>query len=90
LAYLGTVTGAGAFLIYFELLDRVGPTNSNLIGYLEPVCATVLSWLVLGQLVDPLTGLGFAAILLGFLCLRRRSLLSFLGAHTPIDSSRRR
>jgi drug/metabolite transporter (DMT)-like permease len=90
LAYLGIVTGAGAFLIYFELLDRVGPTNSNLIGYLEPVCATVLSWLVLGQLIDPLTGLGFAAILLGFLCLRRRSLLSFLGAHTPIGSNRRR
>lgn len=73
LVYLGVVTGAGAFLLYFELLDRLGPTQINLIGYFEPVSATVLSWLVLGELIDPLTGLGFCVILAGFVCIKRRS-----------------
>lgn len=78
LVYLGIVTGAGAFLIYFELLDRLGPTQINLIGYLEPASATVISWLVFGQLIDPLTGLGFAAIITGFIFIQRRSLVSLL------------
>lgn len=78
LAYLGLVPGAGAFLIYFTLLDRLGPAQVNLIGYLEPAAATVLSWLVLGQLIDPLTALGFAAIVAGFVCIQRRSLATLL------------
>lgn len=76
LLYLGLVSGAGAFLIYFTLLDRLGPAQVNLIGYLEPAAATVLSWLVLGQLIDTLTALGFAAIIAGFVCIQRRSLVN--------------
>jgi drug/metabolite transporter (DMT)-like permease len=86
LAYLGTISGAGAFLIYFELLDRLGPTSIDLIGYLEPVCATMLSWLVLGQFIDSLTGLGFATIVVGFLCVRRGSLLSFFHGPNTVSS----
>lgn len=74
LAYLGLVAGALAFLIYFELLDRVGPTEINLIGYLEPVAATVISFLVLGQLIDSATAAGFLAIFLGFVLIKRRAL----------------
>lgn len=76
LLYLGIITGAGAFLIYFELLDRLGATKINLIGYLEPVSATLLSWIILGHLIDPLTGLGFAAIIGGFICVQRHSFIS--------------
>lgn len=78
LVYLGLVTGAGAFLIYFTLLDRLGPAQVNLIGYVEPAAATVLSWLVLGQLIDSMTALGFAAIIVGFVCIQRRSLSALL------------
>ena len=78
LVYLGLITGAGAFLIYFTLLDRLGPAQVNLIGYLEPAAATVLSWLVLGHLIDSLTALGFAAIVAGFVCIQRRSLVTLL------------
>lgn len=73
LVYLGIVTGAGAFLLYFELLDRIGATQINLIGYLEPVSATVLSWLLLDELIDPLTACGFLTIIAGFVCIQRRS-----------------
>ncbi|WP_158058340.1 DMT family transporter [Halorussus halophilus] len=74
LVYLALVCGAGAFLIYFELLDLLGPTEINLIGYLEPVAATLLSWVLLGQLVDPLTAAGFVVIFSGFACIKRRAL----------------
>jgi drug/metabolite transporter (DMT)-like permease len=74
LGYLGLGAGALAFLIYFELLDRVGPAEINLIGYLEPVAATGVSFLVLGRLIDAPTAAGFCAIFLGFVLIKRRSL----------------
>lgn len=83
LLYLGVVTGAGAFLLYFELLDRIGPTQINLIGYLEPVSATVLSWLVLDDLIDPLTACGFLTILAGFVCIQRRSFVPAVASRLP-------
>jgi probable blue pigment (indigoidine) exporter len=72
--YLAVVSGALAFLLYFELLDRVGPTELNLIGYLEPVVATLVSWLVLGEFIDSATVVGFVAILAGFALLERQRL----------------
>jgi drug/metabolite transporter (DMT)-like permease len=79
--YLTVVSGAVAFLLYFELLDRVGPTELNLIGYLEPVVATLVSWVVLGELVDSATVVGFFAILLGFALLERHRLRDVALAH---------
>jgi drug/metabolite transporter (DMT)-like permease len=72
--YLTLVSGVVAFLLYFELLDRVGPTEINLVGYLEPVVAALVSWLVLGEFVDLATATGFAVIFLGFALLKRESL----------------
>lgn len=82
LVYLALVAGAAAFLIYFALLDRLGPTEINLIGYLEPVAATLISWAVLGELVDPLTAAGLVTIFVGFACIKRRA-LSDLAASVP-------
>jgi drug/metabolite transporter (DMT)-like permease len=73
LAHLGVVTGAVAFLLYFRLLDRHGPAEVNLVGYLEPVAAALLSWALFGRVVDLQTVAGFAAILLGFLLVERRA-----------------
>lgn len=66
LAYLTLASGVVAFLLYFELLDRLGPTELNLVGYLEPVVATAVAWLVLGDVVDGTTLLGFLVIFVGF------------------------
>ncbi|MFB6070739.1 MAG: DMT family transporter [Halanaeroarchaeum sp.] len=65
-AYLTFVSGAVAFLLYFSLLDRVGPAHLNLVGYLEPVAASLAGWALLGDLVGPTTVFGFALIVLGF------------------------
>ena len=72
--YLTLISGVVAFLLYFELLDRVGPTELNLVGYLEPVVAALMSWLVLGEFVDAATATGFAVIFLGFALLKRDAL----------------
>lgn len=83
LAYLGVVAGAVAFLIYFELLDRLGAAEINLIGYLEPVAATGLSYLLLDQFVDAYSLAGFAAIFVGFVLVKReavREVLAGVGA----------
>ncbi|WP_458190284.1 DMT family transporter [Haladaptatus sp. NG-WS-4] len=77
LAYLTLVSGVVAFLLYFQLLDRIGPTELNLVGYLEPVVATVLSWLLLGELVAETTVVGFATIFVGFALLKRDALFAF-------------
>ncbi|UPV73961.1 EamA family transporter [Halorussus limi] len=70
-AYLTLLSGVVAYLLYFHLLDEIGPTRLNLVGYLEPVVATLASWAVLGELVGPTTFVGFAAIFAGFAVLNR-------------------
>jgi len=77
LGYLTVVSGVLAFTLYFQLLERVGPAELNLVGYLEPLVATVLSWLLLGHLVETSTLAGFLAIFAGFALVKRRALLDF-------------
>jgi drug/metabolite transporter (DMT)-like permease len=47
--------------------------ETNLIGYVEPVVATGLSWLLLERTVGPATLLGFLVIFAGFLAVKRRA-----------------
>jgi drug/metabolite transporter (DMT)-like permease len=74
LLYLTLVSGVVAFLIYFTLLERIGPTEINLIGYLEPVVASGMSWLVLSQGADVQTLAGFLVVFAGFALLKRDAL----------------
>ncbi|WP_435195640.1 DMT family transporter [Natronomonas sp. EA1] len=74
LAYLAGLSGIVAFSIYFALLDEIGPTELNLIGYVEPIVATALSWALLGHVVDSGTVVGFLAILLGFALVKHETL----------------
>lgn len=72
LAYLTLVAGAGGYLLYFLLLDRVGATEINLVSYLEPVGAGLVTWLVLGDVLAPSAFAGFAVIFLGFALVKHR------------------
>jgi drug/metabolite transporter (DMT)-like permease len=84
-AYLTLVSGVAAFLLYFHLLDEIGPTRLHLVGYLEPVVATLVSWAVLGELVGPSTLVGFAAIFAGFAVLNWRAVRGSLGSVRSSD-----
>ncbi|MFC7187065.1 DMT family transporter [Halorubrum yunnanense] len=79
LAYLTLLSGALAFLIYFALLDAVGPAQLHLVGYVEPVVAAVGSWVFLGSLIEAEAIVGFVAILAGFLALERREIAAYVG-----------
>lgn len=74
LAYLTLVSGVVSYLIYFALLDRVGATEINLVGYLQPVAAAVAGWALFGQVVDATTLAGFLIIFLGFGLVTRETL----------------
>ena len=74
LAYLALVSSAFGFLIYFDLLERLGPIEINLVSYVSPVWAALAGWLALGETVDLTTVLGFAVIFAGFWLLKREAL----------------
>ena len=65
LVVMSLATTAGILLIFISTM-RIGPFRTALILNLEPLTATILSALVLGDVMTPLQGLG-SAIMLGAL-----------------------
>ncbi|AGB17299.1 DMT(drug/metabolite transporter) superfamily permease [Halovivax ruber XH-70] len=74
LAYLAVVAAGVGYLIYFALLDRVGPVEVNLVGYAAPVAAAIGGWLLLDEAVTFRTIVGFGVILVGFALVKHRAL----------------
>ena len=74
LAYLSLAASALGFLIYFDLLDRLGAIEINLVSYVAPVFAALTGWLFLDEGLSLATTLGFALIFFGFLLVKRRAI----------------
>ena len=74
LAYLAIVSSAIGFLIYFDLLERLGPIEINLVSYVAPVFAALAGFVFLDELIDLPTVVGFVVILGGFALLKRRAI----------------
>ncbi len=74
LGYLVVVASALGFLIYFDLLDRLGPIEINLVSYAAPVVAAVTGLVLLGERPTVYTVAGFALILVGFVLLKREAI----------------
>ncbi|EJN58166.1 DMT family transporter [Halogranum rubrum] len=66
LAYLAVAAGAGGFLIYFHLLDELGPVEISLVNYAVPVFAALAGWALLSESITATTVGGFALIFGGF------------------------
>ena len=81
LVYLAVVASAAGFLIYFDLLERLGPIEINLVSYVAPVFAAVAGFLFLQEVIDGPTVLGFLVILVGFLLIKRREIRAELNRH---------
>ena len=79
LGYLSVLASAAGFLVYFELLDRLGPIEINLVSYVAPVFAAVSGLLVRNEAVTSNTVLGFLVIFAGFCLLKRDALADELG-----------
>ncbi|MGV9267878.1 EamA family transporter [Kitasatospora sp. NPDC003701] len=64
--YLSLIGAAVAYAFWFRGIRALPPTSVTFLGLLSPVVATALGWLVLGQDLSPVQGLG-AVIVLGSL-----------------------
>lgn len=79
LLYLAVVASAVGFLIYFDLLNRLGPIEINLVSYAAPVAAAITGLMFLNETPTAYTVAGFVLILLGFSLLKRDALRSEFG-----------
>ncbi|WP_434521811.1 DMT family transporter [Halorubrum sp. AS12] len=80
LGYLSIVASGIGFLIYFDLLDRLGPIEINLVSYVAPVFAAVVGWRVLGEEITATTVAGFLIICVGFGLVKRDAIREELRA----------
>lgn len=78
LAYLVVGSSAIGYFIYFDLLDRLGPIEINLVSYAAPVFAAVSGWFVLGERISAITVVGFVLIFVGFVLIKRVAILAEL------------
>lgn len=60
---LGVLCTAVAFLVFFALIDEVGPARSTLITFANPAVAVTLGVVVLGEAITPGLIVGFPVIL---------------------------
>ncbi|MFC6768232.1 DMT family transporter [Natrinema soli] len=74
LAYLSLGASAIGFLVYFDLLERLGAVEINMVSYVAPIVTAVVGWLYLGEVVDTATLLGFGLIAVGFCLVKRRAI----------------
>ncbi len=74
LGYLAVVASGLGFLIYFDLLDRLGPIEINLVSYVAPVFAALVGWLLLDEGLTVTTVAGFLLICLGFGLVKRQTI----------------
>ncbi|GAA0226505.1 DMT family transporter [Haladaptatus pallidirubidus] len=89
LVYLSIAASAIGFLVYFDLLERLGPIEINLVSYVAPVFAAAAGFLFLDETITPLTALGFFVIFAGFCLLKRRAISRELPRITGVFSSGR-
>jgi drug/metabolite transporter (DMT)-like permease len=70
--WLGAIGTGFAYVVFFRMLTRWGPTRASLVAYLLPVVAVVLGIVVLGERVDATFLAGAVLIVAGIWVLNRR------------------
>ena len=83
---LGALSTSLAYLLFFELLERVGPTKTTTVTYLIPIVGVLAGVLVLGE---PLTGgmlFGLMLVLVSVLLVNEVRIASLFAARAPSRS----
>jgi len=69
---LGVACTGCAYLLYFRLLQRIGPARTMTVAYLIPVFGIFWGWLLLGEPISWAMWLGGPIVLLGTALVHRR------------------
>jgi drug/metabolite transporter (DMT)-like permease len=64
-AVLGLVCTAAAFLLFWALIDEIGPVRATVITYFNPAVAALLGVVVLNESFTVAMGVGFGLVILG-------------------------
>ena len=78
--YLAVFASAVGYVVYFDLLDRLGAIEINLVSYAVPVFAALSGWLVLDESVTASALAGFGVIFAGFVLLKQTTIRERLAA----------
>jgi drug/metabolite transporter (DMT)-like permease len=70
---LAVLCTAVAFLVFFALIDEIGPVRATVITYVNPAVAVALGVVLLGEPLTAGIGVGFALILAGSVLATQRS-----------------
>jgi drug/metabolite transporter (DMT)-like permease len=62
---LGLVCTAAAFLLFWALIDEIGPVRSTVVTYFNPAVAALLGVVVLNESFTFVMGVGFALVIVG-------------------------
>jgi drug/metabolite transporter (DMT)-like permease len=71
LVYLAIVSSSLGFVMYFTLLERLGPIRANLVSHVAPIFAALAGIVVLRTPLEPRAFLAFALIAGGFALVAR-------------------
>lgn len=83
LVYLSTAVSIGGYVLYFGLIRRIGSNRTALMAYLAPIIAGLTGFVLLGEMLEDLTVVGFVVIFVGFAIIEQRTVrdgMSSLGA----------
>ena len=73
MAWLGSIGTGIAYIAFFRVLARWGPTRASLVAYLLPVVAVALGVVVLREAIDARFVAGAALIVTGIWVVNRRA-----------------
>jgi drug/metabolite transporter (DMT)-like permease len=81
LGYLSILAGGLGFVIYFDLLDRVGVLEVNLVTYLNPIVALFIGWIVLEEPIVIVGIAGLLVVFVGFALVKNKELTAELAKY---------
>lgn len=85
--WLGLIGAALTYFLWFRGIERLGPTIVSGFGFLSPLTAVFLGWLILGEALTPAQILG-AVIILGSVALRNFSAAKSTPAPSPTSQTK--
>lgn len=62
-AWLGLIGAALTYFLWFRGIAKFGPATVTAFGFLSPLTAVLLGWVLLGQVLTPAQGVGAAIVL---------------------------